>query len=93
MREENDDPNVATMLRHVPGDTIHPGSVLPDNGSRVETLMVPCEIYSRVVGYLRPIQNWHAGKQQEYLERLEFTFPELADDPQPLDNPAVKSAV
>jgi len=27
--------------------------------------VVPCEIYSRVVGYFRPIQNWNNGKQQE----------------------------
>ncbi|MBU4204587.1 ribonucleoside triphosphate reductase, partial [Patescibacteria group bacterium] len=26
----------------------------------------PCEVYSRVVGYIRPVQQWHKGKQQEY---------------------------
>ncbi len=26
----------------------------------------PCEIYSRVVGYLRPVGQWNAGKQAEY---------------------------
>lgn len=33
---------------------------------------VPCEVYSRVVGYFRPVQNWNEGKKQEYKERLEF---------------------
>ena len=31
-----------------------------------------CEVYSRVVGYLRPIQQWNTGKQEEYKERKEF---------------------
>uniref|UniRef100_A0A7V6CE18 Uncharacterized protein n=1 Tax=Thermodesulfobacterium geofontis TaxID=1295609 RepID=A0A7V6CE18_9BACT len=30
---------------------------------------IPCEVYSRVVGYFRPIQNWNLGKQQEFRER------------------------
>jgi len=34
----------------------------------------PCEVYSRVVGYIRPVQQWHKGKQQEYKERKEFAF-------------------
>jgi hypothetical protein len=31
-----------------------------------------CEVYSRIVGYLRPVQQWNEGKQMEYKERLEF---------------------
>ena len=31
--------------------------------------VVPCEVYSRVVGYFRPVQNWNNGKQQEFKER------------------------
>ncbi len=27
------------------------------------------EVYSRVVGYLRPVSQWNEGKQQEYKER------------------------
>ena len=34
-----------------------------------------CEVYSRVVGYIRPVDQWHKGKQQEYGERAEFTGP------------------
>ena len=29
----------------------------------------PMEIYSRVVGYLRPVDQWNPGKQQEYRDR------------------------
>lgn len=32
----------------------------------------PCEVYSRVVGYLRPVKQWNLGKQQEFEERKEF---------------------
>ena len=28
-----------------------------------------CEVYSRVVGYLRPVKQWHKGKAQEFSER------------------------
>lgn len=31
-----------------------------------------CEVYSRVVGYLRPVQQWHIGKKQEFKERKEY---------------------
>jgi ribonucleoside-triphosphate reductase (formate) len=39
------------------------------------TIKQPCEVYSRVVGYIRPVQQWHKGKQEEYKERKEFSFP------------------
>lgn len=31
-----------------------------------------CEVYSRVVGYLRPVQNWNKGKQEEFNMRKNF---------------------
>lgn len=34
---------------------------------------VPCEVYSRVVGYFRPIQNWNKGKKQEFFDRETFS--------------------
>ncbi len=37
---------------------------------------VPCEVYSRIVGYIRPVQNWHQGKQQEFKERKTFRLPD-----------------
>ena len=39
------------------------------------TIKQPCEVYSRVVGYIRPVQQWHKGKQEEYKERKEFVCP------------------
>ena len=32
----------------------------------------PCEVYSRIVGYLRPVQQWNLGKKQEFGERKEY---------------------
>lgn len=35
-------------------------------------LVIPCEVYSRVVGYYRPVSAWNIGKKQEYLERNNY---------------------
>jgi ribonucleoside-triphosphate reductase len=32
-----------------------------------------CEVFSRVVGYMRPVIQWNAGKKEEYKERAEFS--------------------
>ena len=32
------------------------------------------EVYSRITGYYRPVQNWNAGKTQEYQERREYVI-------------------
>jgi len=34
----------------------------------------PTEVYSRVVGYYRPVQNWNKGKQEEFKQRLEYNL-------------------
>lgn len=44
-----------------------------------------CEVYSRIVGYLRPVSAWNAGKQSEYKVRRMY-------DPQ-LSKKAVSEAV
>jgi ribonucleoside-triphosphate reductase len=28
-----------------------------------------CEVYSRVVGYYRPVSSWNKGKKEEYNDR------------------------
>ncbi len=48
------------------------------------TKKVPCEVYSRIVGYLRPVQDWNEGKQQEFAERKTYSVNKGADqDSQP----------
>lgn len=50
-------------------------SVCPSHGYRAgkqETCPdcgLECEVYSRVVGYLRPVSQWNVGKQAEFTER------------------------
>ena len=34
----------------------------------------PTEVYSRITGYYRPVQNWNEGKAQEYKERREYVI-------------------
>ena len=36
------------------------------------TILQPCEVYSRIVGYLRPVQQWNRGKQEEFEQRKTF---------------------
>lgn len=31
-----------------------------------------CEVFSRVCGYLRPVQNYNKGKKEEYFLRSKF---------------------
>jgi len=33
---------------------------------------VPCEIYSRVVGYFRPVDQWNAAKRAEFEDRVPY---------------------
>ena len=35
-----------------------------------------CEVYSRVVGYIRPVQQWNKGKRKEFKDRQEFKISE-----------------
>jgi len=41
--------------------------VCPDCGQKTE-------VYSRITGYYRPIQNWNDGKAQEYNDRREYNI-------------------
>ncbi|TAL36638.1 MAG: hypothetical protein EPN93_07380 [Spirochaetes bacterium] len=35
---------------------------------------VPVEVYSRVVGYFRPVNQWNKGKKEEFSERKEYSL-------------------
>lgn len=43
-----------------------------ENNKITENIKIPCEIYSRVVGYFRPLSQWHPGKQEEFRIRLNY---------------------
>ncbi|HEU19410.1 MAG TPA: ribonucleoside triphosphate reductase [Deltaproteobacteria bacterium] len=55
-------------------------SVCPNHGyikgksDRCSTCGEQCEIYSRVVGYLRPVNQWNKGKKEEFKMRRLFTL-------------------
>lgn len=55
----------------------------PQSDKPVETLVLsdeertPCEIWSRVMGYHRPVHYWNRGKQQEFADRKCFREPPL----------------
>lgn len=31
-----------------------------------------CEVWDRVMGYLRPVADWNIGKKQEHADRVRF---------------------
>ena len=32
----------------------------------------PCEVWTRVMGYMRPVSDWNIGKKSEWAERVLF---------------------
>jgi len=44
----------------------------------LESKRQQCEIFSRVVGYIRPVHQWNPGKQSEFSDRkmLNISFEE-----------------
>jgi hypothetical protein len=44
---------------------------------------VPCEVYSRIVGYFRPIRNWNKGAQQMHRERRMYQTPAAGEGESP----------
>jgi len=43
-----------------------------DDKENLENKRTRCEVYSRVVGYLRPVNQWNRGKRQEFSDRKMF---------------------
>jgi ribonucleoside-triphosphate reductase (formate) len=82
------DPNaVKALIRkicenyHLPYITFTPTfSVCPSHGyltgeiQACPTCQEACEVYSRVVGYLRPVKQWNRGKKEEFKLRKVYNF-------------------
>jgi len=87
--ESVDDPTTCMKLvrsmaerSHIPYFTISPTfSICRSHGYlRGEQFSCPncgeeTEVYSRIVGYYRPVQNWNLGKRSEYHDRKAFGLP------------------
>lgn len=84
--ESVEDPGVVKKLirnicekYHIPYFTFTPVfSVCPSHGylsgeqENCPECGTQCEVYSRVVGYLRPLNQWNKGKQEEFALRKTF---------------------
>lgn len=74
---------------HLPYFTFSPTfSICPEHGYlNGEQAVCPycqknCEVYSRIVGYLRPISQWNEGKKAEFKLRKNFHAKDRTDDNQ-----------
>ena len=47
---------------------------LPGEQAVCPTCSLKTEVWSRVVGYLRPVQNFNTGKKQEYAQRKKYVI-------------------
>lgn len=36
---------------------------------------VPCDVYSRIVGYFGAVRNWNNGKRKEFEDRVTYEVP------------------
>ncbi|MEA1971413.1 MAG: ribonucleoside triphosphate reductase [Thermodesulfobacteriota bacterium] len=84
--ERIEDPSAVKVLvrrvcdkYHLPYFTFSPTfSVCPNHGYlngeqfTCPICEAPCEVFSRVVGYLRPVKQWNKGKQEEFKTRKTF---------------------
>ncbi len=87
--EINDIQNMKTLIKTVceryrlPYFTITPTfSICPEHGymagkiEKCEKCGAATEVYSRIVGYIRPVQQWNAGKRAEFDDRTTYTMPD-----------------
>ena len=49
---------------------------IPGEHFRCPVCDCPAEVYTRVVGYLRPVQNFNKGKKEEYKDRIKYVIRE-----------------
>ena len=73
---------------HLPYFTISPTfSVCPEHGyitgehKKCPNCGTETEVYSRIVGYLRPVKQWNDGKRAEFGMRKRFKLPLPAEYP------------
>lgn len=50
----------------------HPVVLVPQVFNLTDDERQPCEIWTRVMGYHRPVSSFNTGKKGEFHERLHF---------------------
>lgn len=40
--------------------------------NKIEQKRTQCEVYSRVVGWIVPVQQWNEGKKSEFIDRKTY---------------------
>lgn len=63
------EPPVCGIARRFPDDC--PGCAAYSPGLTAQE-RTRCEVWTRVMGYHRPVSQWNAGKQSEHAERVQF---------------------
>ena len=45
------------------------------------TCQKDCEVYTRIVGYFRSVQQWNEGKKEEYSKRVAYLEKKAMENP------------
>ena len=45
--------------------------------NKINSKRQKCEIYTRIVGYLRPVDQWNPGKRAELKDRKMFNIKKI----------------
>jgi ribonucleoside-triphosphate reductase (formate) len=76
-----------TAKFHLPYITLSPTfSICPSHGyiggqhALCPKCQSECEVFSRIVGYMRPVKQWNKGKQQEFSDRKLFEITQTKDE-------------
>jgi anaerobic ribonucleoside-triphosphate reductase len=59
--------SICPVHGYIPGEHEYCPKCDEESGKKVK-----CEVWSRSVGYLRPVEQWNEGKQQEFKDRKTF---------------------
>jgi len=64
---------------------------VPGDGMTYVKCCLPCEIYSRVTGYFRPVSMWNTGKKQEFKDRKNYEVGAGVSEIYPLESSPVST--
>ncbi len=61
-------------LEHTEEEMDHYGKI-----NKQGVIVMPMEVYSRIVGYYRPVMDWNKGKKMEFAQRTMYKFDKAAN--------------